>query len=371
MAELSVQVLGWTEAARQWILRAAPRWLKVLDLDAFSIRSICDALPGIRILYRHYRPADDQRFDLAEADRFADDILKALDRSGVREKIALVEGYNETGLWNDGPLYNRWTVRFAERMHREGLAVVAYNFATGNPPELWLWKDYLEGLRASDYLGLHEYGAPRIDSDAGWQSLRYRKVRDGEPTHGWGGLPFDLLSKPILITECGIDGGNIGRWGQGWRAFTSAADYASQLDWLAREWARDRVVQAGFLFCCGTHDPQWRSFDVSETLELADAVRAINARWGTAPSLPHPISGAEPTPPTKEGPIMSNLYLEWVRAGGDGSRDRFVQHLRAIFGLRPDQPDPNPVEYGFPIGGNPNLGRARDLARQLLRELGG
>lgn len=326
MNKLSVQILTYTPEAFEFVKIAQPSYLKVLDIEsklmdgASYIQALCSLIPDLRVIFRHYRHPEDQKLDLKESDRFADDLLRRLDSSQVRDYIYAVEGYNETGLWDDGPLYSEWTKQFAKRMRREGLKSIAYNFSTGNPPEMWLWKDYLEGLAESDFLGLHEYGAPSVLSDKGWQSLRYRKVYEE--------FPRELQNKPLFITECGIDSGNIGVLpNKGYKYFGMGDEtYTSQLNELADEWDKDQV-ECGFVFCCGSRDPAWGTFDTSHNKSLAIAIskRNFQLRKENMPITP------------------SSLYTDWLAQGGSGHREDFILHLYKI-GADYSRPD----LYGVP-----------------------
>ena len=69
-----------------------------------------------------------------------------------------------------------------------------------------------------DYLSLHEYDAPAVDSkiivDAdgyadGWKVLRYRRLLDWAAGGGMTGRPIKV--PPIILSEFGVDGGGAGR----------------------------------------------------------------------------------------------------------------------------------------------------------------
>lgn len=124
----------------------------------------------------------------------------------------------------------------------------------------------LDALRLADYIGVHEYCAPRMDDPRGldthnptegWFVLRYRKW--------YPMLPPDC-QKLLLITECGIDSGAV-HWDPGghggWRSFTDAEGFLEQLSWYDQILQRDSYVAGATVFCWGTLDPAWDSYDIS------------------------------------------------------------------------------------------------------------
>lgn len=232
-----------------------PAWLKFISIHTEYLRSIKEKFPHCKLIYRHYKSPQDQILREDYAHKFSDELLRALDEKRIRDLVFGAEGYNETGLWNDGPAYRKWTQIFAQRMRTEGLKSVGFNFSTGNPPELWLWKDYIEALYDIDYLGLHAYGYPSLSSDADWQLLRYRKLIHGDTQepHRWEGLPTDLKNIPILLTEIGIDSGNQNIFpNKGYKSIMSDEEYAKQLQWAHEELNKDPNIKAAFIFLCGT-----------------------------------------------------------------------------------------------------------------------
>ena len=73
---------------------------------------------------------------------------------------------------------------------------------------------------------------------------------------------------PLLITECGIDGGVLdppqGR--TGWKTHTrDEEDFMGQLAWYDRETCQDDYVKAFFRFTSGA-ESEWLDFDDTESL---------------------------------------------------------------------------------------------------------
>jgi len=120
--------------------------------------------------------------------------------------------------------------------------------------------------QAGGALGLHEYSAPTMQSDAGWLCLRYRKVYDV--------LPPDLQDIPLIIGECGIDGGVVGAGSAdtaGWKHYASAQQYADQLEWYDREMSRDAYVLGATIFTAGSTG-MWDDFEVKDCPEVLDMI---------------------------------------------------------------------------------------------------
>lgn len=143
------------------------------------------------------------------------------------------------------------TVRFCRRVRPHGVRVVGGNFSMGNPNDLSWWDAFRPALDELDYLGLHEYSRPTMQTDASWHCLRYRRVHD----YLRGDHP------PVVITECGLDWGGDGAR-DGWRARgVSAEDYAAQLRWYDQELQRDPYVLGAAVYCLGQFGDWW-SFDL-------------------------------------------------------------------------------------------------------------
>lgn len=283
MAGLGIQVLAWTPGTLDYVLKARPRHLKTLVADPQILGRIKSEIPDCFIVYRRYETEQAQNDYLARPLTGAKDFAHKLlaETEPCRHLIAAYEGLNECGLWDQADRYNEWTAQFGLLMYVEGCPTVAYNFATGNPSgyapvgaprDEFLeglrayWDHYLDGLRESDYLGLHEYGWPTMQTDAPWQTLRHRFV--------WEILPADCR-KPILITECGLDdGGRNGGRNLGWQSQgISEQDYLRQSSLWVAELSRDPYVFGAHIFHAGSADPGWDSFSVLGCDQVADYIR--------------------------------------------------------------------------------------------------
>jgi hypothetical protein len=202
------------------------------------------------------------------------------------------EGYNESVLKADTPAQtidnakrlNEWYVEWARLMHAQGKKCAAYSFSTANP-ELDLWQYLIDGAAACDYLALHEYDSPRMDRDTNNFCTRYRQVRQLLPAHA---------RKPLIITECGIDGGTTGVFDKGWKYFTSAADYLEQLKWYDAELMKDDYVIGATIYCFGVDSPRWLTFDLTGQMAKILAAYIAATPTPTPPVEPPPVEPAEP-----------------------------------------------------------------------------
>jgi hypothetical protein len=223
----------------------------------------------------------------AEARRALEAVLPlALDqrRAGL---VDAWEGYNEPVPGDEGQMRKLADLE-AERVRllaENGLRAVVGNFGSGNPPLEW-WPAFRPALEAAQanagYLGLHEYSAPTIwtktnrlpldfraePGDEGWLTLRYRKVYQ-QFLLPWG------IRLPLVMTECGVDGGIANRPGppgQGWEDFGSywaelgmgkdvPGNYIEQLAWYDSELRLDDYVVGASIFAMTAYQ-EWKSFQI-------------------------------------------------------------------------------------------------------------
>ncbi|MDD1653663.1 MAG: hypothetical protein LUQ64_03870, partial [Methanomicrobiales archaeon] len=165
------------------------------------------------------------------------------------------EGYNEPSV--DSVAKMQWLGQFdAERVRilaQNGRKAAIGSFSVGTPqivnsnnqPAGDYWRAFYPAIDAArangGVLSLHEYSAPEMQylfdagSGDGWLTGRYRKV------YNWFLKP-DGRQIPLIITECGIDGGVRG-WGQkGWKSYTSTDGYMGQLKWYDSLLKQDSYV---------------------------------------------------------------------------------------------------------------------------------
>ena len=189
------------------------------------------------------------------------------------------EGYNEPAIHDAGLMdwYARFEKRRVEILADYGRKACIGNFSTGMPPvERAVWEAFYPaidaGMRHGGVLGLHEYSAPDMDwlfdhnGGEGWLTGRYRKVYRQFLTPTGRDIP-------LVITECGIDGGVRGEAGKGWKSYQSADTYFDQLVWYDGVLQEDAYVLGATIFCLEIHN--WDDFDIGGRVRelLTDYVR--------------------------------------------------------------------------------------------------
>ncbi|MEZ4770898.1 MAG: hypothetical protein R2844_21080 [Caldilineales bacterium] len=225
--------------------------------------------------------------DLAEQERFADNPKengRAFADRILRQEAAKTtfqgkplfdawESYNEVFPESASPdrkrKYDEFQVAFGEKIKAAGFEPIAMNFATGN----MLGKDFLDyfpgTLETHTYLGFHEYDWPTMwrlhkenieqKNEGGmWLTLRYRRVM-GDVRRAYGNR------HRVIITECGMTQGVVGREDVGWRADpkVSEDDYWQSLMWYNDHLMQDDYVDGALLFVVGASGgwPKWESFE--------------------------------------------------------------------------------------------------------------
>jgi lysozyme len=122
----------------------------------------------------------------------------------------------------------------------------------GIPRQLNWWRPFLPALQAARDNGgmllLHEYAWPRLGNDES-RELRHRKLYRGDASCGWEGVPAQL-QVPLIISECGLDGGVVRPgWVQGWQGVVTADEYLRQLDGYSQELERDEYCLGACIYC--------------------------------------------------------------------------------------------------------------------------
>lgn len=170
-----------------------------------------------------------------------------------------------------------FTIEWTRLMHVIGRRVIVGCFSVG-------WSDvghapeFADMLAEADYFGLREYSAPAMWDNETWRCLRYRRTVK-ELQDAKARIP------PIIIGECGIDGGVLDdeSRGRGWRSYATRGQYEQQLAWYDERLCEDALVWCATPFVSGPTE-QWRDFDVDEGL-----VRWI-ASWHTTMDRPAPAA---------------------------------------------------------------------------------
>lgn len=193
--------------------------------------------------------------------------------------------------------------RFCQLAHADGMRVAVGCFSVGNPePSEFL--RFAEGMALADYLALHEYWLPG-NYNAPWWAGRYRLLLDALPSH---------LRRPVIVSECGIDGGLEGRTkNAGWRGYgltppQYADSLAAYLDHL------DADVLGVAVFNCGDYaGGRWGSFEIARVPEIERWLAAGPREW-----QPSPVPEPEPPPvPAPDGYAVGPGVLAAMEAEGD------------------------------------------------------
>ena len=269
------------------LMRMAPPILKSLQAHP-HIREYKDQVAGL-VIARSYVPEIDRAIANGDPSTLAAQMRDRLlsewaQLLGVVDYFELV---NETAQTGDKlKRLTDFTCEALRLMHAEGHKVAVGSFSVGNPNLIGDWYIFEPAVRAADAVALHEYGAPNVwsqpgvadppnagdplASDLGWWTLRYRRVRDqlNEIYHS------DIFRMPpFIITELGVDVGELGQGRGGWRkAGLTPAEYVHQLAWYNAEMSYDDYVLGATVFCYGG-TPDWEGYDLVGVKPFEDYVR--------------------------------------------------------------------------------------------------
>ena len=151
-----------------------------------------------------------------------------------------------------------FTARWVQLMHAINCRTVALCLSVGWP-DVGCAGDLGPALEETDYWSVHEYAAPTIQDGGGYLTLRYRRTV-AELRAAGARIP------PLLITECGIDGGVIAKPRTGWKTYCNgnAMNYLLQLAQYAAEIAQDPYVAGAMVF---TSSPSgWEDYEVTQQI---------------------------------------------------------------------------------------------------------
>ena len=320
--------INWKSDQIAWLRKVKPRVAKALlqNVDPVWMREAKEASPQtfwVGRLVVFPQPLESPK---ENAERFCNDLLLPAAQP-YRGIIDALEGYNEIAFTQFKARAPSGLSRFLGTIARSNLEAVAReemqryalfektraqllaaqgwksvvgNFSAGTP-ELELWPDFYPALEAGDYLGLHEYSAnthpPYLANLDTWLCRRYQRVYEALPEN---------LRKPLVITECGIDGGMLGQAQEGWKRYTDAAGYLAELEWydasLQADAARWPIVGAT-VYCYGHVDPRWETFDVHG--EMSERLATY---------------------------MLANPALPWKATEPAAPKDGLVERLSAEFG---------------------------------------
>ncbi|MGD8399033.1 MAG: hypothetical protein PVG11_09270, partial [Anaerolineae bacterium] len=94
-------------------------------------------------------------------------------------------------------------------------------------------------------------------------------------------------------TECGLDGLIEQQPPRGWQSLYSAAQYLEQLDWYDRQLQQDPYVAGAAIYCCGTGDAQWSTYDIWQEPAQTLAQEAAPIYRFDEEQPPEPLTGWE------------------------------------------------------------------------------
>lgn len=290
MSKLGFHVNGITDASKMLEVfeYCQPRIIKSLHHDAPFWRTVKQRCPDTFLLGRMYV----SKQPLHNPEQAAIDHARAIRTSSCAHVYDAWEGYNE--IPRDHLVarceYDYYT---AEELKVNGIPYCCGSWSVGVPDiSDWLNPSMLEALKNAAFVSCHEYCAPTMNDarglvlggTEGWFTLRY---------HKWYLTLPKECQKPLIISECGIDSG-AAHWPVdaqgGWRSFTTPLGYLEQLKWYDSWLLIDSYVLGACIYCWGTFDDTWASYDVSGPMVtlLADYIRKV-------PSLPvsPPVSDLE------------------------------------------------------------------------------
>lgn len=313
MSKLSLHISDWLDPddAFDFIAATRPPIVKVfgnVGLNDTKIAVAKQRSPATTFVGRMYFPGQEiERDERAPVDSVFNydpisDARNAFNQmreimEKLRGLVDVWEGYNEIPIDTPAPLtererqkarnFNAFTVEIARLMHDAGMKYAAYSFSTGNPVHIELWDLLLDGLRASDYLALHEYIAPNQQFTEFNTTMcnRYREV--------YTRIPADAR-KPVLITECGVDYNGE----QGYKGKLPRPEYLKMLADYDRELMRDPYVVGAAIYCYGVDDKRWVTYDIGG--EFARNLREYIIENPTLPIEIPPIVQIPVTPRAPE-----------------------------------------------------------------------
>jgi len=264
---------------------SAARWIKVMDPPGEN------RWPGKQIIGRIYMPDNDSNRLVASGASGAEAWFRFCQPTFARAPyIRIWEAPNEPQPVADLAFCRKlseFTIRLAELMHSAGLQLVGGNLSEGNPggdeaQRRARFQEIARGLAVCDYWSQHcywvlDYPHPEAGMND-WHAFRYRMNMHYAAEAG-------IRLPPLLITECGVDGGVVTMPKKGWKTFCrDRAHYMAQLAMFDVELAKDPYVLTATVFTAGPMG--WEDFEVDR--EMNDMINAhIQAQGGSyAPAAP-------------------------------------------------------------------------------------
>lgn len=284
------------------------------------------------------------------------------------------------------------TARNGEQFGPSYYRAVIGNFSCGYPP-FDLWPSFYPALAVlreyKGLLGLHEYswgwmwwltgsyqpdGWEALPEDHGWLTCRWKRLRDVLLE------PEGLGDTPIVITECGLDGGISpkppmyedvgGAWKSlvdKWEAREGIPDgqqyYAEQLAWYDAKLRADPYVVGATIFTFGAHDgTPWERFDLSNTEALEHLTTYVAQNPTTGFVYPPPSGPSPPPPPPERGKPRVQYERTYVLLPPNANHEwilNLVEHgswdeLRFTIGGSADDSSVGDLDYRRAVAINPH-----------------
>lgn len=322
----------------EYVRQAMPRVILSMDHNPGTWQQVKQVSPNTMIVGRHYVDDGDQIFADQPVQR-ATALFNNMkpDMEKMRGIYDAWMGYNESVInsESDARALSQFYVTWGNLMRAANLKSAAYSFATGTPAagfpnpdgngnEPNYWAFLADGLRACDYLSLHEYSAPLMKTLEGFLCLRYRHVHDI--------LPADAR-RPIIITETGIDGGVIAGGAsaqKGWTFFTNEDGYLSELQWYDNNLLSDDYVLGATIYSLNPWGIQG-SFAIDQADKIRDYIGAggppspINPPQQTLQDAVKAAAAAVPWMP------VNNTAALWKYAKQNGLQDQQTDEIHFSF----------------------------------------
>jgi len=231
-------------------------WIKIVDPPEQN------PFPGKKIIGRIYHDEGTDNELIMQGRNGAEEYFRQCVSTYTHVPyVKIWEGPNEppVGTREQREKLSEFTLRWIELMHGEGLKVAALSLSVGWP-EIGTAHEFADVAMSADFLSLHEYSAPRMQDNAGWHCLRYRRTVQEL-------ADVNVAPPKVFITEAGIDGGVLpGGKRKGWKTYAGGReDYFKQLLWYDGELRKDPYVIAFTPFTSGPY-PDWIDFNFDEQL---------------------------------------------------------------------------------------------------------
>jgi lysozyme len=344
---------------RDWFERFRPDYaLQMPDEPAFAefLRGL-----GVKVIGRVYK--EDQNWNNPES--FANELFNSIMSKAMLRSVWAWMGGNEP----NGDKIRESAIMdliLLERLRAEGILYIPGSYSVGipsgsdgDPFSDWDMPEMIELYRIAQYVGVHEYCAPRMESEfihnpgmnpaaGGYYTMRHKFAMARLATH----LSPHEMPK-VLILESGIDSGIGPPWPVnaqgGWKNFTDLFDYMEQVEWMHELMDAEALI----IFIMGTYyneGAKWPTYDVWHPPKAREAFGSLILKLkGEDPSPspspseppPSPSPSVSPSPPPVN-PWVGGIdvsqhqgYIDWLTVSKSETVERVM--IRASSGRRSDR----------------------------------